>query len=164
MFYQLFILLFLSFPLFSEAFFSPPEGWQLIPKEEYPPFVELIYKGSSQKYWYPPSVNLACEEWKGTLDEYIAAISTAHNNHPLISFREIGPYQTDLGCNGRLCFARQRTEYGPVKLIQWVTLKEQTIFVITAAARVEDFSKNYKSFIKVFNSFRFKEPGTPSKT
>lgn len=160
----LIITLFFAFPLFADASLTPPGGWEKVPESEYPPSVEMVFKGKSEKYWYPPSVNLAKEAWQGSLEDYLSTISVSHNKHPHIYFTVIGPYQTDSGQDGKLCFARQRTEYGPVKLIQWITLSDQNIYVITAAARVEEFGKNYKNFIKVFNSFRLTEDLPPSRT
>lgn len=134
------------------AVFNPPEGWHAAVKEALPPIVQIMVIGKGDST-FPPSLNLGVDPFKGTLKEYLAnmkAINDAQN----IEWKELGTITTQAG-QASLSQVDMKSEWGELRMMHAVILKEGNAYVLTAAALKEEFPKFYKDFFTSMRSLRF---------
>jgi len=146
------ISLFLFSALLGQDFcyLVPPKKWDLADPKHYSPRVQIGFIGPTKKE-FPSSVNLAVESVSIELPEYVAAVRKIHEADPNNRWRDLGPYQTSAG-EGRLTEIEAKTEWGKVRLLQFILVKNRFAYIITASALKEEFPKFYTEFEKVFHS------------
>jgi len=131
--------------------FRPPQGWKIANPEELSPRVKLMVVGTSRSY-YPPSINIGTEPYKGSLRDYLRMVKRV--NESLGSqWKDLGTIQTQSG-KASLSQVDMNTEWGPVRLMHVVMVKNRTVYVVTAGALKEEFSDNYKDFFDAFKSIK----------
>ncbi len=149
-----FLLLFVYFARLAAdtCFFIPPTGWEIADPETLAPRVEICFLGKSSK-GLAPSVNLATESVNVSLEAYVEAVRKIHKADPNSHWRDLGKFKTPMG-EGRLTELESPTDLGRARLVQLIVIKNQTAYVLTAAALKEEFSKYYKTFDQVFRSLQ----------
>lgn len=128
--------------------FTPPTHWQLADAKALPSSVKIMVVGKGESD-FPPSINLATENYAGTLKQYlkqVKAINSSQGNE----WKDLGTIRTDAG-DASYSQAIVKTQWGDVKLMHVIFLKNGIIYILTGAALKDDFPKYYKDF---FNSFR----------
>lgn len=128
--------------------FTPPPNWQLADAKALPSSVKIMVVGKGESD-FPPSINLATENYAGTLKQYlkqVKAINSSQGNE----WKDLGTIRTDAG-DASYSQAIVKTQWGDVKLMHVIFLKNGIIYILTGAALKDDFPKYYKDF---FNSFR----------
>lgn len=134
--------------------FVPPTGWRMAEQSELPPNVRSMVVGTSTSY-FPPSINVASENYAGTLAEYLKIVQSI-NASKGAQWRQLGTIDTQAGA-GSLSQVDAKTEHGDMRMMHTILLKGQTIYIMTAAAAKEDFSKYYKDFFAAMRSLQVEE-------
>jgi hypothetical protein len=133
------------------AFFAPPTDWLLTPPEYLASRVKFSFV-RKKKSGFCPSINLATEEIKITPTEYLLAVRKIHEEDPKNRWREIGKILTRSG-EAVLTEVDTKTEWGSVRLMQMIFFKDETAYIVTAAALKEEFANYYNDFKAAFSSF-----------
>lgn len=136
--------------------FIAPKGWQCISnKEELPAKVEIVYIGSG-KGGFTPSINLAREETPLSLVDYTKLAKSYHESHGGTRCIELGSIDSQAGSASILQIDRP-TQWGQVRFLQGLVLKEKTAYVMTATCLQEEFTVLYPQFIKAIETLTIEE-------
>jgi len=131
--------------------FKAPQGWQYAESTSLPPSVKVMVVGKGANE-FPPSINLGTEAYTGTLKNYLKRIKEI-NDSQKHSWKDLGTINTDSG-EASLSQVDSVTKWGNVKMMHVILLKDNTIYILTAAALKEEFSKFYKDFFAAFRSLK----------
>jgi len=131
------------------AAFAPPLGWRLAEKQSLPPHVHIMVVGKG-KHAYPPSINLASEEYFGNLTNYLEIVKKINNNGGF-SWKSLGTICTAAG-EANLSQVDMRTEWGEVKMMHAILFRENVIYIMTVSALKSEFSAFYKDFYAAMRS------------
>lgn len=136
---------------------TPPQGWECIQDtEQLPKKVILVYIGSGNGA-LAPSLNVACEETTMTIKEYVTLAKAYHESEGDTRCSLLGTLETKAGTAHMLQVDRS-TQWGNVRFIQAVLLRESMAYLITATCIQEEFSSLSSQFFKAIQSFTFIEP------
>lgn len=132
------------------AIFTPPTGWQTPDSQsvKLPPRVLAMVIGKAPTT-FPPSINLSSESYQGTLKQYLAIVKRM-NEEKGYKWKEMGSIKTQSG-TASLSQVDTRSQWGDVRLMHTILLKNGTIYIMTASALKSEFSQFYQDF---FNSMR----------
>jgi hypothetical protein len=136
------------------ATFAPPTGWRFADKKMLPNHVHLMVVGSG-KHAYPPSINLATEEYGGTLASYLEIVKKI-NDMPGSHWQSLGTIATKSG-EASLSQVETRTEWGDVKMMHTILSKDGIIYIMTVSALKEEFPVFYKDFFSAMRSLCVQE-------
>ncbi|HSW86899.1 MAG TPA: hypothetical protein VLG49_05300 [Rhabdochlamydiaceae bacterium] len=146
-------LLFLLSPLYS--FFIPPQDWSIADPKLFAPSVQACFVGKNKK-GFSPSVNLAVEKIDTSLNEYLKIVKQLHESDRDNRWRDLGNLQTRAG-QTRLTEIDTKTEWGQIRMLQSILIKDGHAYILTAAALKEEFSDFYEDFEKAIRSFTITE-------
>lgn len=132
--------------------FNSPEGWRLADPEALPPSVKLMVVGTG-KSGFPPSINLAVEKFNGSIKDYLRIVKSINDTQGA-EWKDLGKIKTEAG-PASLSQVDSKSEWGDVKMMHVIIKKDNTIYILTAAALKEEFSKFYQDFFKSIHSLRF---------
>jgi len=135
----------------SQCFFIPPEGWEIADPRSLSSKVKIAFLKKSMN-GFCPSINLAVEDTDATLNEYLKAVKAIHEQDRTNQWRALGKVRTGAGL-AQLTEVDSTTEWGPVRILQLILVKEGHAYVLTAAALKEEISNYYKDFQSSFRSF-----------
>lgn len=146
----------LTSSLFAEETltFTPPAGWGLAPRETLTPAIRVMVVGKGQ-HEYPPSINLATENWSGTLKDYLKVIKDLNDAHST-EFKDLGKVKTEAG-EGLLTQEDIATKWGEVRQMHLFYLHNGVVYILTAASLKDEFAKNYKDFFGSMTSLRIQK-------
>lgn len=130
------------------VYFTPPEGWRVAEAGQLPSNVKVMVVGKGD-HTFAPSLNLTVEPYKGTLKQYLKIVK-AINDSKGASWQDLGTIRTQAG-NASLSQVDIKTEWGDSRMMHVILLKNNNIYILTAAALKEEFPRFYKEF---FNSLR----------
>lgn len=125
----------------GEATFQPPDKWKMAESKMLSPNVKALVIGPSTSA-YPPSINLATESYQGSLKQYIEIAKSIGTKKGGI-WKDLGPFTTKAG-KGRLTQLDTKTNWGDVRMLHLIILKDGAIYVLTAAALKLEFPTYYK--------------------
>lgn len=131
--------------------FTPPAGWGLAPRETLTPAIKVMVVGKGQKE-YPPSINLAMENWSGTLKDYLKVVKDLNDAHST-EFKDLGKVKTEAG-DALLTQEDITTKWGDVRQMHLFYLHDGVVYILTAASLKEEFPKYYKEFFSSMTSLR----------
>lgn len=135
----------------SAVMFTPPKGWKKaegnLPKHV---LAMVVGKGTRE---YPPSMNLGYDVFKGSLKEYVKIIKDINASQGC-QLRELGTIPTNAGL-ANLCQFDEKTEWGEVRQMHAILLKDGIAYILTASALKDEFSKFYKDFFSSMQTLRF---------
>lgn len=131
--------------------FTPPEGWMMADSKALPPSVKIMVVGQGE-HEFPPSINLGVEPYEGTLKEYLKTIK-AINDSQGAEWKDLGTIRTDAG-NANLSQLDSKTEWGDIRMMHVILIKNKHAFILTAASLKEEFPRFYKDFFKSMRSLR----------
>lgn len=160
---QFFKLIYCSFfflPLLTEAktysYFSPPKNWEIATPENTATHVKIGFIGPS-KNGFSASLNLATEQVGDlSLPDYIKAVRAIYERSPHNRWRQLGKIRTKAG-ESSLTEIDTKTEWGDIRLMQMIYLKDKVAYIITAAALKEEFGSLTRDFQRAFQSFNISE-------
>lgn len=132
------------------CFFTPPPGWEIADPKSLSSRVKIAFLKNTGK-GFCPSINLAVEETDVSLYDYLKAVRAIHEQDRGNQWRALGKVRTEAGL-AQLTEIDASTEWGPIRLLQLILIKEGRAYVITAAALREEFSNFYKDFQSSFRS------------
>lgn len=132
------------------CFFTPPQGWEIADPKSLSPRVKMAFFKNTKK-GFCPSINLAIEETPVSLTEYLKAVRTIHEQDRSNCWRALGKVRTAAGL-AQLTEIDASTEWGPIRILQLILLKDGSAYVITAAALKEEFSNYYKEIQSAFRT------------
>ncbi len=136
----------------GSVMFNPPDGWHLANPKALPPSVKLMVVGSGNND-FPPSINLGTEKIEGDLKNYLKTIKSINDSQGS-DWKDLGTIRTQAG-TASLSQVDAKTEWGEVRMMHVILVKETTAYILTAAALKEEFPKFYKEFFKSMRSLRF---------
>ncbi|MEC7838401.1 MAG: hypothetical protein VX777_00005 [Chlamydiota bacterium] len=136
----------------GSVMFNPPEGWHLADPKALPPSVKLMVVGQSASS-FPPSINLGTEKFDGNLKKYLNMIKSINESQGS-DWKDLGTIRTQAG-TASLSQVDAKTEWGEIRMMHVILVRETTAYILTAAALKEEFSKFYKDFFKSMRSLRF---------
>lgn len=151
---QFLFSLFLFSSLFSEIhFFLPPDKWQCAHLQNVSPHLEVGFIAPFETAGFHPSLNLAKEEIDVDLKAYLKAVKEVHLAQPETTWRDLGRFKMKAG-EGRLTEIQQNLpNWGAVKILQSIFIKDKTAFILTAAMLKDDFSRLQKEVLEAMRSF-----------
>lgn len=136
----------------NSVMFTAPVGWHFAEAADLPKSVKVMVIGKGEKE-FPPSVNLGTENYKGSLKQYVKRVKEINNSQGH-SFKDLGTIKTSAG-QASLSQVDSKTKWGETRMMHLILLKNETIYIMTAAALKEEFPKFYKDFFAAFRSLRF---------
>ncbi len=144
--------------IFSEAeelaqtfcYFTPPSDWEIAAPETLAPSVKIAFIKKSSK-GLCSSLNLAIEEVDVSMSEYLKVVQNIHEHNRNNQWRKLGKIQTSAG-SAQLTEIDTTTEFGPLRMLQLILIKDRHAYILTAAALKEEFPAFYKDFQKAFRS------------
>jgi len=148
-------LLFSSFVCAKEkiSYFTPPENWQDADPKLLAPMVKMGYFGKGNTEFHP-SINIAIEKIDDTsLKEYVKVVKKIHTSNRTTTWRNLGKFQTQAG-KAQLTEITTKNQMGIIKMLQLIIVHEDHAYILTAAARKEEFVTFRNSFIKAFRSLK----------
>lgn len=131
--------------------FTPPQGWRFAAPQSLPKSVHIMVVGEGQ-HEYPPSMNLGTESYRGSLKEYLKVVK-AINDAQGAEWKDLGTIRTDAG-EASLSQVDMKTTWGDVREMHVILVKNETVYILTAAALKEEFPKFYKDFFRSMRSLR----------
>lgn len=131
------------------VYFTPPEGWRQAEAKSLSPNVKIMVVGKG-KGEFPPSINLAVEPYKGTLKDYLKIVKSI-NAAKGGDWKDLGKIRTDAG-EGSLSQLDTKMQWGDVRMLHTIVSKNNTIYIMTAAALREEFPAYYKQFFDAMRS------------
>lgn len=131
--------------------FQPPSGWHLADPKALPPSVKVMVVGKG-KHEFPPSINLATEQYAGTLKQYLKTIKAINDSQGAV-WKDLGAIQTEAGA-ASLSQADVKTEWGETRMMHVVFLKNGIVYILTAASLKDEFPQYYKEFFSSLRSLR----------
>jgi hypothetical protein len=132
--------------------FTPPKDWKFAEAQSLPKSVRALVVGKGARE-FPPSINLGIEPYKGTLKEYLKIVK-AINDTQGAEWKDLGTILTDAG-EASLSQLDTKGEWGDVRMMHVILLKEEVIYILTAASLKEEFPKFYQEFFRAMRSLRF---------
>lgn len=130
--------------------FTPPSGWQMA-NVDLPKHVRVMIVGPSSS-GFPPSMNLSSEPYNGTLRQYLKTVKNLNEGQGY-EWKDLGTIRTEAG-NASLSQVDTKTSWGIVRLMHVILLKNGTIYILTASALKDEFSKYYNPFFLSMRSLK----------
>ncbi|MCC5831420.1 MAG: hypothetical protein JJU12_00050 [Chlamydiales bacterium] len=148
-----FILLCFNYALTAETFsLTPPKGWDCINDPgQLPQRVSIIYIGAG-KTQFTPSLNVATEPTDLPLDQYLSIAKSYHQAQGDTRCKQLGTVDTRAG-KAQLLQIDRVTQWGNVRFIQAVLIRDKKAYVVTATCLQEEFSSLSSQIFKSIQSF-----------
>lgn len=147
-----FCLFFLFSTLFSDpiALFIPPEGWECVKPKNLPESIEIAFlkKGLIR---FSPSLNLSKEKVSVTFKEYLRSVKKLHERDLKVEWNDLGEFSCGAG-KGNLADIRTPSAGGELRMLQAIIMKDGWAFILTGAAKREDFPAERGIFLKTMRS------------
>lgn len=131
--------------------FTPPTGWSGVDPSCLPKSVIAMVVDDSI-HPYRPSIILSTELYKKTLKDYLKLIKSKEEAKGNL-WKELDTVKTQAGL-ASLSQVDETTEWGVIRHMYLILLKNQQIYILSAAATTDVFSKYYKTFFKSMRSLR----------
>ncbi|MGA8163853.1 MAG: hypothetical protein WB791_02375 [Waddliaceae bacterium] len=134
--------------------FRPPTGWRVADSQALPPRTQVMVVGPKEGD-FPPSINLSTEKFDGSLKDYLKIIKEI-NDSQQSEWKDLGKIRTKAG-EASLSQTDAATEWGVIRMMHAILLKNGVIHILTAAALKMDFPKHYKEFFESLRSLQIHE-------
>lgn len=133
----------------SNITFTPPPGWRQVEKNTLTPSILAMVVGKGE-HELPPSINLAFQNESGTLKQFLRFVKDV-NQADGIEWKDLGQIRTLAG-EASLSQLDIRTEWGIIREMQVIYVKDNTAYILTAGALKDEFPKFYKEFFASLRS------------
>lgn len=131
--------------------FTPPPGWRQAEKSSLPKQVAVMVVGQGLRE-FPPSMNLGYETFKGSIKDYMKIVRDINKSQGCI-LKDLGTIETQAGL-ATLSQFDEKTEWGEVRQMHAILIKDKVAYILTASALKDEFSKFYQEFFKAIQSLR----------
>lgn len=132
---------------------APPKGWECIDDPaQLPQKVKVIYvgkKGANNPF--TPSINVAREETSLPIGEYVILAKAYHEGQRDTRCTRLGKLKTEAGATELLQIDRT-SQWGAIRFIQAILIKNGEAYVVTATCLKEDFSSLSSQLLKAIQS------------
>lgn len=132
--------------------FTPPEGWHFADPKKLPRSVKVMVVGKSSSE-YPPSLNLATENFNGTLKQYLKIVKDI-NDRSGAEWKDLGTIRTQAG-EASFSQVDAKTKWGTERLMHVILIRDGIAYILTAGALKDEFPRYYKEFFTSMRSLRF---------
>lgn len=132
-------------------FVAPPSGWMSVDTKSLPTHVQFMVVGKGPSS-FPPSLNLSWEPYPGTLKQYLKIVKNM-NTAQGYEWKDLGTIQTQSG-TGSLSQVDTKTQWGDVRLMHVILVKNGNVYIVTASALKNEFSLFYKEFFTAMRSLK----------
>lgn len=133
------------------CFFTPPSGWLVGDPKQLSGRVQISFLKKQEGFC--PSINLAVEPTDVSQEEYIQIVQSIHENHHADRWRRLGKVPALAG-NCDLTELDMTTEWGPVRLLQLILVRDGCAYIMTAAATKKEIASYYGDFQACFRSLQ----------
>jgi hypothetical protein len=133
------------------CFFTPPSGWLIGDPKQLSGRVQISFLKKQEGFC--PSINLAIEPIDVSQEEYIQIVQTIHEKHHADRWRRLGKV-TALAGDCDLTELDMTTEWGPIRLLQLILVREGHAYIMTAAATKKEIASYYGDFQACFRSLQ----------
>ncbi len=141
----------------KQCVLTPPKGWDTIDDpDQLPKKIKLACIGKS-KHSFTPSINIAVEETSSSLENYMREAKLYHEAQKNTQCSALGKLATHAG-QAELLQIDTMTQWGRVRFIQAIMIKEKIAYVITATCLFDEFSSLSSPIFKSIQTFNFVEP------
>lgn len=137
---------------FGAILFDPPKGWRDADPGKYPESVQVVVVGKG-KSTFPPQLNLNTEYFTGSLKDYLEIVKK-YNQSQKIEWKDLGSIETQAG-TGSLSQVDVPTEWGVVRMMHVILVKDQMIYILNASALRDEFAIYYRDFFQSMLSLRY---------
>ena len=131
--------------------FTPPANWHLADPKQLPKHVRVMVIGKGMTH-FPPSMNLSWEPYKGSLKDYLKIVKNL-NAAKGAQWKDLGTIRTQAG-PASLSQVENKTQWGVVKLMHTILVKNGNVYILTASAPKNEFSIYYQDFFNAMRSLR----------
>lgn len=132
--------------------FDPPKNWHMGDISVLPSSIKVMVVGEA-KGSLRPSLILATESFKGSLEDYLKIVKKM-NKEKKIPWKDLGPISTEAGV-GSLSQIDFKTQYGDLREMHFIMVRNGTAYILTAAALKPEFGMYYEDFFQAMKSFKF---------
>ncbi|MFA6118659.1 MAG: hypothetical protein WCT85_00035 [Parachlamydiales bacterium] len=147
-----FIFIQFSYAEEKTAFFICPGSWQIVNPKEYGKYIKISFV-KNQKTLIRPSINLAIEHTKLSLDEYTEAAKNNHIADLNTKFEILDKINLKQGL-ACICRIDKNSNSIDFDMLQMIFIKDSLAFIMTGACKKNEMIENYKSFMNIFLSFQ----------
>lgn len=145
----------------SAVTFTPPKGWRLAEQKELAPSVKSMVIGKGKRE-FPPSINLAVEPYNGSLKQYLKIVKSI-NNANRADWKDLGSIKTLAG-DANLSQVDEKAEWGDIRMMHVIFVKNGYAYILTAASLKEEFSEFYKDFFASMRSLNISDDASEMVT
>ncbi|MBA3720976.1 MAG: hypothetical protein H0W88_01075 [Parachlamydiaceae bacterium] len=131
--------------------FTPPPSWNVADSSSLPPSVKIMVVGKGDKT-FPPSLNLSTEPYKGSLKQYLRIVKSMNDSQGYV-WKDLGSITTEAG-PANLSQVDTKNQWGDVRLMHVILIKNGKVYILTASALKDEFPKFYQEFFKSMRSLR----------
>lgn len=132
------------------CFFTPPSEWEIAFPSSTTPHVKIIFT-KPKTLGFRPSINLSIEPTSASLEEYLKIIKEIHEQDRNKEWGLLGKMQTQAGL-AQLTQINTTSEFGAIRILQLILIKQGNAYILTAAALKKEFSLYYSLFHKALRS------------
>lgn len=140
--------------LFSEnapfPFFEPPHNWQMSNPIHFTDGVKIGFVQSERKI-FTPAITLSLEKIPCDEKTYIETVKKNHRSDITKRVRELGLLETKSG-KAHLIQIDMKNNWGKIRILQSILVKDQVAYIQTASCLREDFLKIHQDFLSAFRS------------
>lgn len=131
--------------------FTPPTGWRQAEKSSLPKQVAIMVVGQGLRE-FPPSMNLGYETYSGSIKDYMKIVKDINKSQGCV-LKDLGTIETEAGI-ATLSQFDEKTEWGEVRQMHAILIRDKVAYILTASALKEEFPKHYQEFFKAIQSLR----------
>lgn len=131
--------------------FIPPEGWFHVDPSTLTGNIKakVIAKNGSS---IPPAITLLVKPFSGTLKDYLKKVKAINDSHG-DEWKDLGLIKTEAG-KGSLSQVDMKTQWGYIRIMHVILIRDGNVYILTASAPKEDFGKYYALFFAALRSLK----------
>lgn len=128
--------------------FNPPEGWLIADPTQVSDGIKIGFIQSKRRL-FTPSISLTSEQiGNASFETYLTAVKRAHTGKAIA---DLGTFSSPAG-EGHLLQIDFKNQWGEIRLLQAITLKDGYALIQTASCLKEDFLEVHETFLQAFQS------------
>lgn len=131
--------------------FVPPEGWVPVDSKELTGNIKIKYIGKGNGS-IAPAITLMVKPFSGTLKDYLKKVKAINDSHG-DEWKDLGLIKTDAG-KGSLSQLDMKTQWGYIRIMHLILIKDGNVYVLTASAPKEEFGRFYAQFFTALRSLK----------
>ncbi|MDR2539111.1 MAG: hypothetical protein LBC45_00560 [Chlamydiales bacterium] len=140
------------------CFFTPPPNWDFADPKIWAPRVKVAFISKTKQKTLAPSVILAVEETKADLPKYLQAVQAIYEKKRKTRWCNVDLAKAGLAHlsnSAHLLQIDMKTQYGSVRKLQLIFIKENKAYILTTTALKKEFSNYLEAFQKTLSSFTY---------